>query len=114
MDEIGVTQDEFLSALANMPQPQPLSYRLYHDHTGRVLFYSMEDLSGTYIEIDQDTFNRGATNIRVRDGQIVEVAWTTTEKIQPSESGTLCHAHDVSVVVTDSGQYWSKQTYEQS
>lgn len=107
-----MTPEEFFGAVANMPEPLPLFYRLYHDEAGNPLFYSMADVPGTYIEIDQDTFNRSATNVRVRNGKLVEVTWKTTQKIVPSDSGTLCHEQDVAVVVKQNGTYWSKRTYE--
>ena len=107
-----MTPEEFFGAVANMPEPQPVFYRLYYDAAGVPLFYCMEDLPGTYIEIDQETFSRSATNVRVRDGKLVEVTWKTTQKIKPSDSGTMCHEHDVAVVVKQHGTYWSKQTYE--
>ncbi len=107
-----MTPEEFFGAVANMPEPEPVFYRLYHDAAGVPLFYCMEDLPGTYIEIDQETFSRSPTNVRVRDGKLVEVTWKTTQKIKPGDSGTMCHEHDVAVVVKQNGTYWSKQTYE--
>ncbi len=107
-----MTPEEFFGAVANMPEPEPVFYRLYHDAAGVPLFYCMEDLPGTYIEIDQETFSRSPTNVRVRDGKLVEVTWKTTQKIKPGDSGTMCHEHDVAIVVKQNGTYWSKQTYE--
>lgn len=107
-----MTPEEFYGALANMPEPQPLFYRLYHDHTGMPLFYSMEDTPGTYIEIDQADFGRSFRNLRVRDGKLVTVTVCQSEKIVPSDHGTLCHPYDVAVVVEQNGTYWNKQTYE--
>jgi len=106
--------DEFVNIYLSAPEPQPVFYRLYYDAQGVPLFYSMEDLPGTYIEIDQATFSRGATNIRIRDGKIVELTWRTTARLEPSDTGTLCHPQDVSVVVSadQPHQCWSKQTYE--
>lgn len=109
-----MTPNEFFSIVANVPDPLPVFYRLYHDEQGRPLFYSMEDLPGTYLEIDQQTFNRSASNVRVRDGKLVEVTWQTTHKLVPSQQGTQCHATDVAVVVTQNGTFWSKQVYEQN
>jgi hypothetical protein len=107
-----MTPEEFFGALEHMPMPDPVTYRLYHDDQGCPLFYSMEDLPGTYIEIDQETFAKNSTRVRVRNGKLVEVTWKTTQKIVPSNSGTMCHEQDVAIVVKQNGTYWSKQTYE--
>ena len=76
-----MTPDEFFGALESMPEPNPVFYRLYYDDQGRPLFYSMEDVPGTYIEISQEEYTQGKSNIRVRDGSIVEVTWQTAEKL---------------------------------
>jgi hypothetical protein len=107
-----MTPEEFFGVLEHMPMPDPVTYRLYHDDQGCPLFYSMEDLPGTYIEIDQETFAKNSTCVRVRNGKLVEVTWKTTQKIVPSNSGTMCHEQDVAIVVKQNGTYWSKQTYE--
>ena len=107
-----MTPEEFFGALEQMPMPVPVTYRLYHDDQGCPLFYSMEDLPGTYIEINQETFAKNSTCVRVRNGKIVETTWKTTQKLVPSNSGTLCHSNDIAVVVDSNGTYWSKQTYE--
>jgi hypothetical protein len=109
-----MTPEEFFGALEQMPVPDPVTYRLYHDDQGRPLFYSMEDLPGTYIEIDQATFARGQSRVRVVNGVLTELTYRTTEKLVPSDSGTQCHTTDVSVVVTHNGTYWSKRVYEQN
>jgi hypothetical protein len=74
----------------------------------------MEDCPGTYIEIDQTTFARGATNVRVQDGKLIEITWATTTKLVPGNSGSPCHPDNVAVIVTEDQphQRWSKKTYE--
>jgi hypothetical protein len=105
--------DEFRRILQAMPEPEPVFFRLYHQD-GVPLFYSMEDLPGTYIEIDAETFARSPTHVRVRDGKMVESIWQTTARLVPSDTGTPCHPDDVCIVVveTEPHQRWSKQTYE--
>lgn len=104
---------EFWSILHAMPEPEPVFFRLYHQD-GVPLFYSMEDLPGTYIEIDAETFARSHMHGRVRDSQLVESVWRTTARLVPSDTGTACHPDDVTIVVaeTEPHQRWSKQTYE--
>ena len=109
-----MTPKKFWSILHHMPEPLPVFYRLYHDDQGRPLFYSMEDCPGTYIEIDQATFARSATNVRVRDGRLVEITWATTTKLVPGNSGPPCHPDNVAVIVARDQPHtrWSKKTYE--
>ena len=109
-----MTPEQFWSILHNMPEPKPVFYRLYYDADGVPLFYSMEDCPGTYIEIDQETFARGATNVRVRDGKLVEITWATTTKLVPGNSGSPCHPDNVAVIVAEDQPHirWSKRTYE--
>ncbi len=97
------------------PRPAPIFYRLYYDsNTGRPLFYSMEDLPGTYIDIDQATYTRNSMRLRVVNGQIQEQQWRVLEKLVPSEQGTACDPWSVAVVVESDrpNQRWSKRTYE--
>ena len=109
-----ITESEFWAALAAMPSPKPIFFRLYHDDQGIPLFYSMEDVPGTYIEIDAETFALRPTNVRVRDGRLVEIAWTTSIKLTPGDAGTPCHPDNVCVVVSEQqpNTKWSKRTYE--
>ena len=109
-----MTPEEFFGVLEHMPVPVPVTYRLYHDDQGCPLFYSMEDLPGTYIEIDQEPFAKNSTRVRVINGVLTELTYQTTEKLVPSDSGTMCHDTDVTIVVTKNGTYWSKKIYEQS
>ena len=109
-----VTEQEFWAVIAAMPEPKPVFFRLYHDDQGHVLFYSMEDVPGTYIDIDQETFAKSLTNVRVRDGRLIEIAWTTSAKLIPGNTGTACHPDNIAVVVSEQqpNTKWSKRTYE--
>ena len=109
-----MTPEEFWSILHNMPEPKLVKYLLYHDNQGHPLFYSMEVVPGTYIEIDQEAFARNSMNVRVRDGKLVEITWSTTTKLVPGNSGSPCHPDNVAVIVAEDRPHtrWSKQTYE--
>ena len=96
------------------PAPQAPFFRLYHDAEGKPLFYSMAHEPGTYIELTPEEYHRGSSNVRVRDGKLVEVTWTTTTKLVPGNSGSPCHPDNVAVIVAESQPHirWSKKTYE--
>ena len=109
-----MTPEDLIKLFQAAPEPQQPFFRLYHDDQGNPLFYSMEDQPGTYIEIDQATFARSASNVRVRDGRLVEITWSTTTKLIPGNSGTPCHPDNVAVIVAEDQPHirWSKKTYE--
>ena len=50
-----MTDEEFWQALRDMPEPRPVDYRIYYNEQGELLFYSMEDVPGTYLTIDAGT-----------------------------------------------------------
>jgi hypothetical protein len=106
-----VTPEEFWSILHAVPNEKPVFYRLYQNELGVPLFYSMKDQPGTNIEIDQATYARASSNVRVKNGQLVEVTWQTAQKLTPADSCTQCHSQDVAVVVSNNGQYFKKKTY---
>lgn len=110
-----MTEQEFWDILRNMPDPLPVSWRLYYDpETGQPICYSMEDLPGNYIDVDAETFARSPMNVRVVAGQLKYIVRNHTHKLAPSDSGTACDPKDVAVVVsTDQAhQYWKHKTYE--
>ena len=97
------------------PGPAPIFYRLYYDPvTGRALFYSMEDVPGTYIEIDQETYNLNKSRVRVVNGKIEEINVEVSEKLVPSDNGTACDPWSVAVEVdpNKSHKRWSLKVYE--
>jgi len=96
------------------PETPKVFYRLYHNDDGVPLFYSMEDVPGTYIDIDLETYRRGSVRVRVQNGKLIEVAWTRTTKLVPGTSGSPCHPDNVAVIVTEDQPHtkWSKQAYE--
>jgi hypothetical protein len=108
-----MSPEEFWAILHAMPEPQPVSYRLYYNAEGEPITYSMEDLPGTYIEVDTDMFARRPSNVRVRDGRLI-VLKSVVRKLMPSDTGIACHPNNVAIVVpeTEPHQRWSMKTYE--
>jgi len=98
------------------PEIQSVTYRLYHDDEGRPIIYTMEDLPGTYIEIDQAAYIHGSFGVKVVDGKLVILEPAiTAKKLQPSQDqGTPCDPRDVCVVVAYSvkHQKWNITTNE--
>lgn len=94
-----MTVEEFWTILHDVPPPNSIFYRLYYDDNGCPLFYSMEDLPGNYINIDEKTFTTTPSNIRVVDGEIKVLKAATVLKLVPSNEGITCHPLDVSIVV---------------
>jgi hypothetical protein len=109
-----MTPEQLQQMFQAIPEPPKPFFRLYYDANGTPLFYSMEDVPGTYIEIDQETFARGSMNVRVRDGRLIEITWKTTTKLVPGNSGSPCHPDNVAVIVAEDQLHtrWSKKTYE--
>jgi hypothetical protein len=112
------TTQNFWSVLRHFewPEPEPVIYRLYHDDQGRPLFYSMEKLPGTYIEVDQATYVRASYQVRVRDGRMMVLQpLIQVSKLDPHDDlGVPCHTQDVCVIVRpdQSHQKWRKITNE--
>jgi hypothetical protein len=109
-----MTPEELIKMFQAVPESLSPFFRLYYDAEGRPLFYSMEDRPGTYIEITPEQYHRNNSNVRVRDGRLVEITWSTTTKLVPGNSGTPCHPDNVAVVVAEDQPHirWSKKTYE--
>ena len=95
-----MTEEEFWAALTPLPNISLPIYRLYYDNTGIPLFYSMEDLPGKYVEIDQPTFALSPTNVRVVDGKLKYLKSNTVLRLHPGDTGTPCHTNNISVVVS--------------
>lgn len=93
----------------------PVFYRLYYDEQGYLLFYSMEDVPGKYIEIDHEIFTAGSPRIRVIDGKIHYVNTNVVTKLVPSTEGQACDPRDVTVVTANTNkQYWKLKTIDET
>ena len=97
-----MTPEEFWNILHDVPEQKPIFYRLYYNNDGSPNVYTMEDLPGKYIDIDKTVYVRGPTNIKVVDGEIVEIIpKQIIRKLQPSAHGTICSLHNVCIVVNE-------------
>jgi hypothetical protein len=105
--------EEFWAILHAMPEPRPIFWHLYYNDAGEPITYSMEHLPGTYIEVDAETYARAPMNVRVRDGQLIELK-SAVRRLAPTDTGTACHPNNVAIVVplTEPHQPWSMKTYE--
>ena len=103
MSDAPLTEEDFFGFWKNQePQVEkPIEYRLYHDENGFPLFFSSEDVPGNYIVVDQDTFLRSSSNIRVVDGKLKVYYTAFGKKLVPSDIGTACDPSDICVVVAD-------------
>jgi hypothetical protein len=108
-----MTEDEFWAILLDVPDPQPIFYRAYYNAEGWVECYTMEDLPGNYIDVDQSTYVLSPC-AQIINGKltIVKPAVTVT-KLVPGISGTPCDPRDVCVVTSaDNNIKWSLKTSE--
>jgi hypothetical protein len=105
--------EEFWAILHAMPEPPPVFFRLYYNESGEPITYSMEDLPGTYIDVDPETYARSPMNVRIKNGQLIELK-SAVRRLAPGDTGNACHPDNVAIVVaeTEPHQRWSMKTYE--
>lgn len=109
-----MTLEEFWAALAPV-EFKPVFYRLYYNADGTPICYTMEDLPGNYIELDQAMYSRSPVNVRVVDGKLKEIQPASlVKKLVPSNEGVPCHPSDICIVVNASQPNikWSIKTNE--
>lgn len=115
MSNLATTQN-LLDVMKNFswPESKPIRYRLYHDDQGQPLFYSMEDLPGTYIEVDQITYVTSSSNVRVVDGKLTVVSPSASvTKLRPDATqGVACDKRDICVVIDSNlpHQRWKQRS----
>jgi hypothetical protein len=105
-----LTEQKFWSILQATTECKPVFYRLYYNDDGTPIIYSMEELSGNYIEVDQQTYVLTPFNVRVVDGKLVYIKpVVTVKKLQPGDQGTPCDPSDVCIVVNEDqpNQKWT-------
>ena len=96
-----LTEKDFWSILQDIPEPSPVFYRLYYKDDGTPIIYSMEDLPGNYIEVDQQTYVVATFNVQVVNKQLIfKQPVTTVNKLQPTNFGTACDPRDICIVVS--------------
>ena len=101
-------------AIPVVPAKSPF-YRLYYDDQGYLLFYSMEDIPGNYIEIDHETFAAGSPRVRVVNGQLRHIKTNVVSKLVPSSQGQACDPRDVAVISNDNNtQYWKLEATDET
>jgi hypothetical protein len=108
-----MTEQEFWAILRDVPEPAPIFYRAYYNNEGWVECYSMEDLPGNYIDIDQPTYVL-SPYARIVNGKLVVIKpISTVTKLVPGNVGTACDSRDVCVVTTSKEHIkWSLKTSE--
>lgn len=108
------TTKNFWEVFGNLEpwQPPVVFWRLYYDEAGTPLFYSQEDKPGNYINVTPEQYQRANMNVKVKNGQLVELEFKRTKKLMPSETGTPCYPNDVSIVVPEhiEHQCWRLKT----
>ena len=112
-----MTPEDFWAILHNTPVEITPLRRLYYNDSGEPLFYATEDLPGNYIDVDQETFARASSRVRVRNGQLISTAThRLSKKLVPADHGIACDSRDVCVVVDPEQAHtkWTIKTYEQS
>jgi hypothetical protein len=95
-----MNEEEFWLILHTIPEPKQIFYRLYYNDNGSPIIYTMEDLPGNYIEVDQSTYVLTPFNVKVVDSKLVYIKpVVTVKKLQPNIDGTACNPQDVCIVV---------------
>ena len=101
-------------AIPVVPAKSPF-YRLYYDDQGYLLFYSMEDVPGNYIEIDHETFATGSPRVQVVDGRLLHINTHVVLKLVPSSQGQACDPRDVAVISNDkTTQHWKLKATDET
>ena len=112
------TDEDFLNILQSLGESQKSpEFRLYYDKNGKPLYYTCEQLEGTYIVVNAQTYAEGRYDVRVIDGKIANTSeFVYTQKLIPSSTGYTCAKENVNIVA--SKEYvgetitWDVKNYE--
>lgn len=109
-----MNEQEFWSILFDVPKDKPIFYRLYYRDDGTPIVYTMDDLPGKYIEVDQETYTLASYNIQVVNEKIIKIIPKNyIRKLVPG-SGITCSPNDVTIIVKQEQPHtkWSIKKYE--
>ena len=113
-----MNEQEFLDFWNSIewPAEKTVYYRLYHDDSGKPLFYSHEDQPGKYIDVTPEQFALQDLQVSVVDGALKPRKQPLPPKLVPSDTGTPCYPDDVAIVVgkQDKHQQWKLQIHERN
>jgi len=91
-----------------------LEYRVYYDKSGRIKFYTMENIESNYeyIIIDKKVYDKSNYNAIIVGGKIMNIKDNNiSQKLVHSDEGIICDKDDVSIVVENNGQSWTLRRY---
>ena len=84
-------------------------YRLYYNHDGTPKYYSMEELDGQFIYVDQPTFQCCRYDVIVIDGKIRSLSENIVSKYKivdvESETTVCTDSTDISIIVGRTQQH---------
>lgn len=103
----------FFDAVSKLQQPNgKVEYRLYYNSdNGEPLFYSCDNLPGSYIVVDAETYARGQYNIQIKQGKIHQLDKFKYIKLVPGNNGIPTHISNVMIIDPTSELKWSKKQY---
>lgn len=110
-----MTPEEFWAILHDMPEPREIFYRLYYNEDGTPICYTMEDLPGKYIDVDQTAYALADYSVRVINEQLIKIVpKRTVQKLSPNTQGTACDPRDICVIIGEDRPHikWSISKHE--
>lgn len=92
---------------------KPVTFKLYYNELGRPICYSMDELEGSYIEIDRIFWQEADMNVLVKDGKVVKLPKKNQiHKLVPGLNGVSCLPNHIDIVVkTPNSTKWEYRPY---